>query len=434
MTIVCGTDFSQPARDAVAVAAGICSRLKQDLLLVHAVVPQPADPVAVDIEPLRSAMAEALEHEAADLRRAGSKVTTRTVTGWPEEEIVRAAREVDADLIVMGALGRHHGPHWLIGSVAERVAQTTPVPLLLVRDAKPLQSWIEGNDRLHVLLATDFTPVSDFALDWLQTLKNIGSCDVLLEYVANPAIDAARLNLHGPISRRRLHPIVEEVVQRELQKREACVSLGGSTSSIVKLSMDLPSAEVARTAEEEKVGLVVVGSRQRGRVDRIVHERVSRDIIHETATNVVCVPFHTADERFRALEAPQIRTIFAATDFSACGNHAVAWAMAIAPPASKVVICNVASDAEARTRASRELAQIEHPRSWPDNVEIAVDVASNGGVAKAIWAQAQVCGADLIVVGAHGESGLRAMLGSVARDLLAVSAKPVLVVRDEARD
>ena len=434
MTIVCATDFSQPARDALAVAAQLSSRLKQELVLIHVVVPQPADPVVADFEPLRSAMAEALEHQAGELRRTGSKITTRAVTGWPEEEIVRAAREVEADLIVMGALGRHRAPHWLIGSVAERVAQTTTVPLLLVRDGKPLESWIGGKDHLRVLAATDFTPVSDFALDWMQFLKGIGPCNVILEYVANPGIDAARLNLRGPISHKHLHPIADEVIHRELARRASCLSLGGPTSTVVKLSLDEPGSEIAKTAEEEKVGLVVVGTHQRGFAERIAHPRVSRDVVHTTRANVLCVPFHTPDERFRALEAPKIRTILAATDFSACGNHAVAWAMAIAPAKSKVVICNVARDATERAKASEALGQIEHPRSWPDNVEVAVDVATNGGVAKAIWAQAQICDADIVVVGAHGESGLRAMLGSVARDLIAVSAKPVLVVRDEARD
>ena len=132
MTIVCGTDFSQPARDAVAVAAKLSCRLKQDLVLVHAVAPHAADPMGFDFEPLRAAMAGALEHEAAEMRSAGLKVATRAVIGWPEEEIVQTAREAGADLIVMGALGRHQGLYWLIGSVAERVAQTTPVPLLLV--------------------------------------------------------------------------------------------------------------------------------------------------------------------------------------------------------------------------------------------------------------------------------------------------------------
>ncbi|MGZ4807865.1 MAG: universal stress protein [Thermoanaerobaculia bacterium] len=431
MTIVCGTDFSQPGQDAVAVAARLSRRRKQDLLLVHAVAPQPQDPMAVDFEPLRSAMAESLERDAAKLRSGGLKVTTRTVVGWPEEEIVRSAREADADLIVLGAFGRHHGPHWIVGSVAERVSQMTPVPLLLVRDPKPIEQWIEHGERLRVLLATDFTPVSDFALDWFRGMMDAGACDVILAYVANPVIDTMRLNLQGPFSRDHLSPIVQELVQRELQKRTSEFLPAGSARAIVKVTMDAAGAEIARTADEEKAGLVVVGSHQRGIIDRMMHGRVSRAVIHASATNVVVVPFHSADERFRVLEAPKIRTILAATDFSACGNHAVAWAMAIAPPASKVFICHVAADAGASRRASGELAQIEHPRSWPDNVEIAVKVASSGSVAKEIWAQAQICDADVVVVGGHGETGVRAILGTVARELLAISTKPVLVVREE---
>lgn len=432
MTIVCGTDLSKPAHSASVIAARLSCRLDQELLLVHAVVPQPVDPIGIDFEPVRAAMAERLEHEAAELRKLGSKVTARAVIGWPEEEITRAASEADADLIVIGAVGHRRAAEWLIGRVAERVALTTSVPLLLVRDPKPLQSWIAGTEPLRVLLATDCSPVSDFALDWLARLKDVGRCDVVMTYVANPLAESARLNIAGPISDLALHPIVSEVVERELARRTKLIALGGRVWPSVKLTLGDAGSELVKAAAEEKAGLVVVGSHQRRLIGRVLHGAVSLDVVRGSNTNVVCVPFHTADEQFRALDAPPIHTILAATDFSPCGNRAVAWAMSIAPPAAKVVLLHVAKGREDYEKASAELAQIEHPRSWPDNVAIELVVQSNGDVAKTIWSQAQRSGADVIVVGAHGESGVRALMGSVAQDLLALSTKPVLVVRDEA--
>ncbi len=53
--------------------------------------------------------------------------------GKPHEEIVKAAREVEADLIVMGTHGRHGLSHLLLGSVAERVVRTAPAPVFTVR-------------------------------------------------------------------------------------------------------------------------------------------------------------------------------------------------------------------------------------------------------------------------------------------------------------
>jgi nucleotide-binding universal stress UspA family protein len=53
--------------------------------------------------------------------------------GSPFLEIVRCAKEMDIDLIVMGTHGRGPVAHMLIGSVAERVVRTAPCPVLTVR-------------------------------------------------------------------------------------------------------------------------------------------------------------------------------------------------------------------------------------------------------------------------------------------------------------
>ncbi len=57
--------------------------------------------------------------------------------GAPWQEIVSAAEEEGADLIVMGTHGRRGLAHALLGSVAEKVVQTSPVPVLTVRQPAP---------------------------------------------------------------------------------------------------------------------------------------------------------------------------------------------------------------------------------------------------------------------------------------------------------
>jgi nucleotide-binding universal stress UspA family protein len=53
--------------------------------------------------------------------------------GFPETEIVRAAREVKADLIVMGTRGRKGVSRALLGSVAEGVVRSAPCAVTVVR-------------------------------------------------------------------------------------------------------------------------------------------------------------------------------------------------------------------------------------------------------------------------------------------------------------
>ncbi len=52
--------------------------------------------------------------------------------GIAEDEIVRFAKEEDIDLIIMATHGRSGLSHVLMGSVAEKVIQQSPVPVLVV--------------------------------------------------------------------------------------------------------------------------------------------------------------------------------------------------------------------------------------------------------------------------------------------------------------
>jgi nucleotide-binding universal stress UspA family protein len=67
-------------------------------------------------------------------RRAGEvPVTTEVVTGSPSRQISEYATQKDCDVIVMGTHGRSGVDRWLLGSVAERVVRSSPVPVLTLR-------------------------------------------------------------------------------------------------------------------------------------------------------------------------------------------------------------------------------------------------------------------------------------------------------------
>jgi universal stress protein A len=53
--------------------------------------------------------------------------------GNPYDEIVTAAKEIRADLIVIGSHGHAGLERFLVGSTAERVAQYAPCPVLIVK-------------------------------------------------------------------------------------------------------------------------------------------------------------------------------------------------------------------------------------------------------------------------------------------------------------
>ena len=87
-----------------------------------------------------SGIAATLEREGEQALEAVERLAdddvdiVRTITeGDPAREIVRYAREHDVDQVIMGTHGRGGIDRLLLGSVAERVVRTAPVPVTTVK-------------------------------------------------------------------------------------------------------------------------------------------------------------------------------------------------------------------------------------------------------------------------------------------------------------
>ena len=134
-TVVVATDGSESVERAVDVAVDLADRFDATVHALSIVDAGEVDsaPDAVR-EELRQALGERGEEAVSAVAdRAGGSVTTAVREGRPAQEISGYAQEVDADVVATGTRGRHGEHRFLIGSVAERVVRTCPVPVLTVR-------------------------------------------------------------------------------------------------------------------------------------------------------------------------------------------------------------------------------------------------------------------------------------------------------------
>lgn len=431
MTILCATDFSQPADDAVRVATDIARKRGESLLLWHAVQPQMGDPIGPYAEPMRADAAARLEAEAERIRSTGVTVETKAIVGFPDQELP-SVLPPDATLIVAGARGHSRGTHWLIGTVVERLARVATVPMLVVRQPAALRSWMEGSGKLEVVVATDLSAVSDFALRRAKLLRSLGPCNLELLYIEYPPAEYARLGV-GPVSVHCSHPLIDDVLTHELTRRADTANLGGDVSTRIAKTLGQTGALIALEAEEADADLIVVGTHQRGTLSRVWHGSIAHGVLHSAETNVLLIPFHTADEEIRALETVPLTTIVAATDFSPCGNRAVAWACSMAPRGAHVVIVNVVRRDSEVDESSRELDRVKATVSRGNGMRVDTVASVGRDVAATICAMAERVGADAVIVGRHTQSrASQFFLGSVSGEVLARSGRPVLVVPDPA--
>jgi nucleotide-binding universal stress UspA family protein len=141
-TILVATDFSECAEQALDYAAALAGKLDAKVYLLNAIsIPSMGIPevgVAVTNTLIESTVRthhESLAKLAS--RHASVNIETGLRTGDPRDLIVDVAREIGADLIVMGTHGRRGVRRALIGSIAESVVRTAPCPVLTIREHKP---------------------------------------------------------------------------------------------------------------------------------------------------------------------------------------------------------------------------------------------------------------------------------------------------------
>lgn len=134
-------DFSEHSRNALRYAVDLGSVFDAELVLVFVVesVGYPADlgfgQVALpQIERELSGRGRAeLERLAREVVGERLGVKFHVPAGRPFVEIIRAAREFEADVIVIATHGHTGVEHILFGSTAEKVVRKAPCPVLVVR-------------------------------------------------------------------------------------------------------------------------------------------------------------------------------------------------------------------------------------------------------------------------------------------------------------
>ncbi len=141
--ILCPTDFSECAEHALGYAQLLSGFSGAKLLLLAAFEPFTYSQGSEFFESQYDMAGAAMEFESAfkkqlDDRVAAMKLTNHKVSGifavgLPFMEIIKAAREQKADMIVMGTHGRTGLEHVLMGSVAEKVVRKAPCPVLTVK-------------------------------------------------------------------------------------------------------------------------------------------------------------------------------------------------------------------------------------------------------------------------------------------------------------
>lgn len=219
----------------------------------------------------------ALDRQQRLLEEEGFTVQTHVVRGTPHRRINGLADRVDADLTIVGTRGQSPLERRLIGSTARNISRTTVRPLLLQRIVEAEADDHEvANEHLfqRVLYATDFSENAARAFEQFQCLRT--------------PTDVATL-LHVTPPERRADPDIVADAREKLAELAADLSEMGIEARTSIREGETVSEILAAEAEVDPT-TILIGSRGRSRIRRLLLGSTSEDVVAKSRSNVLVVP------------------------------------------------------------------------------------------------------------------------------------------------
>jgi nucleotide-binding universal stress UspA family protein len=268
--ILCPTDFSAGAKQAVQVATMLAKQTKAELVIAHAwhipaVSVEGAYGFGRPEDQARDAQQE-LDKVASDID--GAKC--RLLHGTPWEEIVSLVENEKFDLCVIGTQGRTGIARVLLGSVAEKVVRHAPCSVLAVRaDGKPKPFE-------HALVPTDFSDSARHALAYAGTVIPADGVITLLHVLEVPSSYGG--GLPDKAGRE-----LDERVTKQLEREASHVKSKARVETTYRVGY--PGAEMLHAIDRDKtVDLVVMGSHGRSGI----REAVVGSVAEKTVRHARC--------------------------------------------------------------------------------------------------------------------------------------------------
>jgi nucleotide-binding universal stress UspA family protein len=286
--LLVAVDFSETSERALSAALELGHRYAAEVHLVHALeVPLPIfEPYAVAVPPsfvtdARQSAEEKLARAAARVKEAGLSGTSHLGDVPAGRAVAARAREIGADLVVVGTHGHTGFKHVLLGSVAESTVRESPCSVLTVKG----QGAPAFSPRV-IVVGVDFSDPSaealaaaaELAREFGAVLHLVHALDLRIPFVTpyEVAVPDAFLESARQAALDRLGALVDE-------KRAAGLDVKAHLASAP------PASALSEVAEQIQADLVVTGSRGLTGLKHVILGSVAERTLRHASCSVLTV-------------------------------------------------------------------------------------------------------------------------------------------------
>jgi universal stress protein E len=280
MKILAATDFSTRSYRALR-QAGLLARAGRELHIVHVVDDdQPADLVGLE---KREAERVIREQIASVPELKGVDAHPRVIGGYPSEGILQAARDAEADLIVMGAHRKQILLDIFVGTTIERVIRRGNVPVLMVNNEA--QRSYE-----RVVVPIDLSDASAKALSFAQSSGLIDDRGATLLH-AFAALAKGKMYVANA-DKVAIDRYVELEHQKALSELTAFLTANNLDGGrwTVRAEEGEPVDIISRAVSSLRADLLVMGTHGRSGLHKTLIGSVTEQALRTLSVDILAVP------------------------------------------------------------------------------------------------------------------------------------------------
>lgn len=283
--VMVGVDFSKDSDASLAAALQIAALHGAEVYAVHVIDSRPEDNLlnpAVEhqktiLDALNARLIRVADKAVPSFDKRGLHSLLRT--GRPAEELISAADEKNADVVVVGNRGRGLIQRTLLGSVASSLVRRLKRPLIVTRgweqgpEKRVLAAVDLGDDSVRVIrVAADWAKRIGAPLDVLYAWEIAGLSDSYSAIAGLPGRDVDRTAIHD--ARVRIAQLVEEV-------------LGPDNDATLHVRAGLAVYEILGAIDRHEYGLAVLGSHGRRGLSKMLLGNTAEQVVERASCSIL---------------------------------------------------------------------------------------------------------------------------------------------------
>lgn len=278
MQIVAATDFSTRSNRALRQAGLLAQPAEAQLHVLHVVDDdRPGELVHMERREAERLLAEQLD-SMPELR--GVRSRPMVVTGDPFDGILRAAAEVNADLIVMGSHRKQFLLDIFVGTTIERVIRRSAFPVLMVNN--------EAQRKYENVVAP--VDMSDTSANAMRVALSTGLMSAERATILHAFLPMTKGKMF--MDQASIDSYVKSERQRALDELATFLVANDLTQGRWSLRVEegAPMEIISRAVSEMRPDLLVMGTHGRSAVLKALIGSVTEEALRSLSVDILAVP------------------------------------------------------------------------------------------------------------------------------------------------